>query len=548
MTQNSVGHEPWHYRPGEMVVAVELGEDEATHARAHGAVRQALEGTLGRGAGSVFRDQQRHPTPIVFRARGRPPLGFLFYDLAEPDSHDYTKQAIHDSHANDLAAFDSAGRGGITPIGVMPHWLGSLQQGFDDGSPATLPGPVDVEPGRWTRNYAPTDESLDFRRQLAQQSGGSQPEAAWPPVLVLDTEPDWSRVRQQADHYRDRNAQLPELLNFLGNTDLEDWHVQALAERNREALKLAPTPDGRSRDYDMSDHSMFIAGLIHDLSPRSPVWIRPVLNRFGVGDFHLLLQVLESVLRNKATDDPLVINMSFGYLPKWEQLPWLWYGVQPANDPDFVSDVPIRGEARDVGWMNRNRPEIERTRRLLHTGIERLAEYLLLNNCLGVAAVGNDSLHRVQTGRPRFGPRVPARYGTILGVAATTSDPDAAAEYSNLGDTLEVGDHIATFGGGINATEDLPRDGVIGVYTAPTFPRPDGSAAEQSNTNGWAAWSGTSFATAIASGLVGAFWSANRDLRADEVLAQFHTLARHYAPAVATPSIGMRGTWEAVAT
>jgi hypothetical protein len=421
----------------------------------------------------------------------------------------------------------------------MPHWLGSSQQSFGDGSPATLPGRVRVEPGRWTRQYTPTDQGLDFRPQAMDRHDSSVP------VLILDTEPNWSRARDQADHFRDHNAQLPELLHFLGDTDLEDWHVQALAERNREALRLAPTPDGRSRDYDMSDHSLFIAGLIHDLSPHSQIRIRPVLNRYGVGDFHLLLQVLESVLRNKDKHEPLIINMSFGYIPKWEQLPWLWYGVQPANDPDFVPDVPIRGEARDVVWMNRNRPEIERTRQLLHTGIERLAEYLVLNNCLGVAAVGNDSLHRVETGRPRFGPRVPARYGTILGVAATTSNPDNAAEYSNLGDTLEVGDHIATFGGGINVAEDLPRDGVIGVYTAPTFPHfPDAAGAEEANTNGWAAWSGTSFATAIASGLVGAFWSANRGRPADEVLAQFHTLARHYAPAVATPSIGMRGTWE----
>jgi hypothetical protein len=543
MTQNSVRHEPWHYRPGEMVVAVELGEDEATHADAHAAVLQSLDSTLGRGAGSVFRAEQRRPAPIVFHADGRPPLGFLFYDLAESGSHDYAKQAIHDSHANELAALEAVRSAGISPIGVMPHWLGSSQQGFGDGSPATLPGPVRVEPGRWTRHYAPTDQGLDFRPQVAERRDDSVP------VLVLDTEPNWQRAREQANHFRADNAQLSELIHFLGDTDLEDWHAEALAQRNREALKLAPTPDGRSRDYDMSDHSLFIAGLIHDLSPRSQIWIRPVLNRYGVGDFHLLLQVLESVLRHKDKDEPLVINMSFGYIPKWEQLPWLWYGVQPANDADFIPDVPIRGEARDVGWMNQNRPEIERTRRLLHTGIERLAEYLLLNNCLGVAAVGNDSLRRVERGQPRFGPRIPARYGTILGVAATTSDPDHAAEYSNLGDTLEVGDHIATFGGGIDVVEDLPRDGVIGVYTAERFPAyPGGSGFEQPNTNGWAAWSGTSFSTAIASGLVSAFWSAHREMPAHEVLAQFHRLARHYAPAVATPSIGMRGTWEPVSS
>jgi hypothetical protein len=540
MAQNRDPHDPWHYRPGEMVVAVELSDDEASHARAHVTVRQALDGTLGRGAGSVFSAQQSRPEPIVFRAEGRPPLGFLFYDLAEADSHDYVKQTIHDSHAGELAAFDAARREGVTPIGVMPHWLGSSQQDFGDGSPATLPGRVAPEAGRLTRRYTPTEAGLDFRARAAQASDRSVP------VLIVDTQPDWSRAHSQAQQFREHNAQLPELLEFLGDTSLEEWHTRALAERNANPIKLAPTAYGRSRDYDMSDHALFIAGLIHDLAPRSQISIRPVLNQYGVGDLHLLLQVLASELDRKDRRDPLIINMSFGFVPKWEQVPWLWYGVQPANDPDLLPDVPIRGEARDVAWMNRNRPEIERTRTLLHSGIERLAEYLLLNNCLGVAAVGNDSLKRVETHRPRFGPRIPARYGSILGVAATTVDPDQAAEYSNLGDALEVGDHIATFGGGIDVAEDEPREGVIGVYTSPTFPRPDSSRPGETNTNGWAAWSGTSFATALASGLVAGFWSVHPDLEADDVLARFHTLARHYAPAVGTPSIGMRGTWEAV--
>ena len=326
---------------------------------------------------------------------------------------------------------------------------------------------------------------------------------------------------------------------------LEPWHTDALADRDREAIKLAPTSDGRSRDYDMSDHALFIAGLIHDLAPHSQISIRPVLNRYGVGDFHLWLQVLASVLEAKPIDEPLVINMSFGFVPKLEQLPWLWYGVEPTNDPAYVPDVPIRGESRDMTWMNRNRAEIERTGRLLQSGIERLSEYLLLNNCLGVAAAGNDSLARVEEGRPRFGPRVPARYGSILGVAATTSDPHRAAAYSNLGDTLEVGDHIATFGGGIDVPNDQALDGIIGVYTAETYPRATGQSGPAArNTNGWATWSGTSFATAFASGLVAGYWGANPGRSAEDVLANFHSLASTYAPALATPSIGIRGTWE----
>src|SRR5207302_11074802 len=97
--------------------------------------------------------------------------------------------------------------------------------------------------------------------------------------------------------------------------------------------------------------------------------------------------------------------------------------------------------------------------------------YLLAHNCLGVAAAGNDSLRRVESGRPRMGPRIPARYGSVLGVAATTGDPSAAAAYSNVGEELEIGDHIATFGGDLTPAMDEPLNGVVSVYSAARFPR-----------------------------------------------------------------------------
>ncbi len=56
---------------------------------------------------------------------------------------------------------------------------------------------------------------------------------------------------------------------------------------------------------------------------------------------------------------------------------------------------------------------------------------------------------------------------------------------------------VATFGGdsdGLVDANGLP-EAVRGVYIAPTFP--DG----EQNVTGWADWSGTSFATAIISGL-----------------------------------------------
>jgi hypothetical protein len=139
-------------------------------------------------------------------------------------------------------------------------------------------------------------------------------------------------------------------------------------------------------------------------------------------------------------------------------------------------------------------------------------------------------------------PRLPARFETVMGVAATTNDPRVAAPYSNIGDEHELGDHVATFGGNVTH-ELLPEEGVIGNY-AGEFP--DGKA----NATGWAAWSGTSFATGIISGIAANLWADARrskpDIHATEVLADLHARALEsgpYVPELRTPSIEVEGRW-----
>src|SRR5690349_1673006 len=95
----------WHYRPGEMVVAVEL-EGDPPPANLHARVRGALEQHLAGHLGGVFSANQRYPTPIVFRAPRQRPVAFLFYDLDPVDDpHAFVKQTVHAVQANDMGAF-----------------------------------------------------------------------------------------------------------------------------------------------------------------------------------------------------------------------------------------------------------------------------------------------------------------------------------------------------------------------------------------------------------------------------------------------------------
>ncbi len=142
----------------------------------------------------------------------------------------------------------------------------------------------------------------------------------------------------------------------------------------------------------------------------------------------------------------------------------------------------------------------------------------------------------------RLDPRLPARFDSVLGVAATVGDAQPAP-YSNLGDDLVLGDHLATFGGGV--TDGLePRDGVIGVYSGDF-------ASGRPNDTGWAYWSGTSFATAIVSGIAANFWAVRRqqnpEAHAAEILADLHAEAREtgaFVRELRTPSIEVDGRWE----
>jgi hypothetical protein len=546
----------WHYRPDQMVVATELPETPEASAEAYTLVRESLEQELG---SDVF--TQRAPQPadtLVFTTPdpndGRPPLAFLLYDFANPRPG-LAKQHINRTQANGFAALQKVRQNGLNPVGVMPTWLASAQQDYSDGSPASYPRPTDPRQdgkpnsGSWRYRYNAVDAGLDLRARLMQIDSSRQV-----PVLILDTHPDWHTVKHQAAAFAPYNAQLADLVNWLEPTsELAPWHLAALEAYNASSdtqphpIALKKGPDKRRGDQDIRDHALFVAGLIHDLSPLAPLHIRPVLNSHGVGDLWLLLRVLHDVISSKPPEDPLVVNMSLGFAPKIEHLPWLWFGVDKPNDDEFVGDVPIEGETHDVRSLVGRVGRIEETTRLLHVSMDRLYEYLLANNCLPVAAAGNDSLKRVIAGKPRLGPRIPARYHSVLGVAATLKQPTHAAVYSNAGDDWGFNDHVATFGGDIQGDGE-PEQGVIGVYTAPNFPGPEGQ--KMHNTDGWAMWSGTSFATAIASGLASAYWT-NRlnsapNTNAQDVLFDFNDQAQTYVASLRARSIEVQGDWELV--
>lgn len=259
--------------------------------------------------------------------------------------------------------------------------------------------------------------------------------------------------------------------------------------------------------YDMADHGLFAAGIIHSIAPRARLHLIEVLDHFGAGDSdsisHGLATVVNmianqagagrpgkwvvncSLMMNAPTDDSHVARIIYelenqGTLtPAEEQEQGDLLGVlkPAANNP---------GDPLLVWLMTRQAG-----------AIQFLCDYLYAY--LGtrvIAAAGNDRLPSLAQPAARF----PANADSVLGVGALKKlDPRIAitpASYTNHADN-PTSAGVVTFGG-----EEGADVGVLGAYIG-AFP----ASMAGKNPTGWAWWCGTSFATPIVTGMTAALLS-----------------------------------------
>ncbi len=250
---------------------------------------------------------------------------------------------------------------------------------------------------------------------------------------------------------------------------------------------------GDSRYYPMPDHGISVAGLVRDVAPRAHIRLIRILNDYGGCDLYNVFAALTDLERElfSGTIRRLVINLSLTIMPDIRRLPFLWF------DNRQWATTQLYGVMRVINHIEE--------------GLRLLFESLYAHGALVVAAAGNDSLQVTKEGNAPRPPRAPARYETTLGVTSVNSN-FAPSNFANAASVPPFDTGIATFGGdGAGAIDNnaLP-DAVRGVYIAPNFP-----TGEQ-NTTGWADWSGTSFSTAIMSGLatrlIAQGWSASNIL------------------------------------
>jgi hypothetical protein len=499
------------FHVGEAVL-VRSGSDTSSDA-----LRAAASAALGdRG-----RIHPKRGEPIAFEAaNGGGGLGFVFVEFDGVDSAVATHDAI-DTLDAELGRHEPG-------LCVMPHWYTAALVG-----PASLPRPLrpsDVPDDASAYHYRPPP-----RLDLARRAGARAAQRV--SLVALDTAPHWDEAEQLAVGYLGNhgNQQLSDLV-----FDLHPRTATALPELAEGPLASGDRLDPTDVRFAMPDHGLFVAGLIRELAPNVPLRLLRVLDDYGTGDLWSLLHGLRLALDAVPPLAPLIVNLSLGLMPHPDELLRFWFG--PPLTPGL-----------DLRWLRAHRTEVLRRVTRLYAGLEQLTSYLQGCNCLVVAAVGSDSASRVAVGQARLGPRLPARHDTVLGVAAVRSDPSVASRSSNAGDPLELGSDVAAFGGDVDR-RDEPEEGVIGVYSSPRLPgdRAGQTVFPRLNRTGWARWSGTSFSTALVSGLAANVWAAafarGQVLSAADVLDQVVQAIAATGPRIPplrTPGVRLVGSWRA---
>ena len=410
---------------------------------------------------------------------------------------------------------------GVTLEAVTPNWLASPASEYGGGGgPGSLPVPYAGDPGSAPYKINLPGEINKLWHPNEDERGRGVK------VVILDTAPclhdlTWAYERYQKVNPRNRKKHHPLIESLLRPGG--PFHLHPASKDDLFRMRAVHL---RDHNYNMTDHGLFVAGIIHSIAPAAEIHLYEVLNSEGVGDLVTIYKALLDIaleqyqLKLRGKEPLLVVNCS------------LMLNIPLNGDPAFpntaklipTKNPPIVGHR----LTDMDRPLVE----LMKTGfsersglpIKAMCDLLSLLDSKVIAAAGND-WRAGDAGRPQA--RMPASFESVQGVGAYPKDQNLnafvntgdyqAASYSNLSDDPDsVG--IMALGG-----EAGEGKGVLGIYIG-EFPPLDeltfgqriikcliellgGRYVEPRNKSDWAWWAGTSFATPIVTGSVAAVLS-----------------------------------------
>jgi hypothetical protein len=365
-----------------------------------------------------------------------------------------------------------------------PNWL-SGGTPIGQGCPLTPPIPAEDACSNWHLELPGLDP------QLQERTGDGVT------VFILDAFPERGVISNAAEDAGDDNW----LLNNVNETVSFDYSLMSGVQ---EILDMASTGNaavgkdvyGRHYPIEISDHGLFIAGIVRDIAPDAQIECVRVLNFLCVGDLQILAGALSKIYNRMLSVNPdtgkdgdlygkpVVINLSL---------------VIPTDDE--AQQKQINPSAGGFNIIQAN----------LFFAIQSLAEL----GAMIVASAGNEGDLRESPGGKRPMALYPAAFGSppysidgVIAVGAVDANGHVTSYSCYPGSR-----GIATYGGEVphivppNPPSSNPSlttlDALRGIYSSVEYPPlsvdPPAQYYQATNDHAWAYWVGTSFATPIIS-------------------------------------------------
>lgn len=471
--------------------------------------------------------QQRTPRPGIQYKSPEPELrGAFSLMTANVRDNDNPAGYVDDSKLAELIVrLDDARerqplhQQGITLQMVSPNWLSSAGSEADGtGGPGSRPEPYTGATDAAPYQFALPPAIVSLCPEEKERGKGVK-------VAILDTAPCLHDLAEAYERYQKVNPQniknrhplIESLLRLNGPLHVHPASYEELLRMRSVHLK--------DHNYKMTDHGLFVAGIIHTIAPAAELHLIEVLNPDGVGDMVSIAKGLQRLLNEeyfKWKNSLLVVNCSLVL-----NIPLLNHPITNLDEALMDRIAPQRHQYQshpdrldpkllgpiNTAWLAR---QVQ--------AIERICDLLFWQGSRVIAAAGNDWRPEEHKDQPQA--RYPAAFNSALGVGALpkqeaskgtvhiqTGNP-IASSYSNLADRPgSVG--ITTLGG-----EPGEEHGILGVYVGEFPPLSffqrllkflitilGGTYAGPKNDSDWAWWAGTSFATPILTGLIAAVLS-----------------------------------------
>jgi hypothetical protein len=396
--------------------------------------------------------------------------------------------------AGEAQAGAPAQPGQLTLRQASPNWLAAgAGQHNGSGGPGGRPYPPDLTSldganadGVQPWEFVPVP-GLELPPSPEQRGDGVH-------IYILDTAPDSQALNTAYQNWRqpvEPSPPLPPNASYVPNPVIERL-VDPQNPNRLDVIYANPASILQQADffiedhnYVMSDHGLFVAGIIHAIAPAATLHLVEVLNPYGVGTLESIARGFALAASQVDARPKLLVNAS------------LFFDLPQPDDQWLATLIE-----EDPFWRNFTPEQINATVDPIRQIFALLAPAEASPFVGVVAAAGNDGTNSLTQPPPA---RFPAAFPGVLGVGALKKNL-TVAEYSNIADT-PASDGIAAYGGDKTGDYADPVTGILGIYTGDF---PSGAA----NRLGLARWSGTSFATPVITGTIAALMGDGQTFQA----------------------------------